>query len=133
MAAHDIDKHGEFCWNELFTTDHRAAFAFYHAIFGWERLSDFDMGPMGTYLIYGRGGKQLGGIMTKPRTCRCPGLHVLHPVDHLDDALARATKLGAKVMNGPMPVPGGARIVQLMDPQGAAFSLHERATAQPAG
>jgi predicted enzyme related to lactoylglutathione lyase len=24
-----------------------------------------------------------------------------------------------------MEVPGGARIVQLMDPQGAAFSLHE--------
>jgi predicted enzyme related to lactoylglutathione lyase len=37
--------------------------------------------------------------------------------------------MGARVLNGPMQVPGGARIVQLMDPQGAAFSLHERARA----
>ncbi len=29
--------------------------------------------------------------------------------------------------NGPMDIPGGARIAQLTDPQGAAFALH----AQP--
>jgi predicted enzyme related to lactoylglutathione lyase len=46
-------------------------------------------------------------------------------VADLDAAMARATKHGAKVMNGPMEVPGGARIVQMMDPQGAAFALHE--------
>jgi predicted enzyme related to lactoylglutathione lyase len=28
-------------------------------------------------------------------------------------------------MNGPMDVPGGGRIVQLLDPQGAAFALHQ--------
>ena len=42
----------------------------------------------------------------------------------LDAAIGRATKNGAKVLNGPMPVPGG-RIAQLMDPQGAAFALHQ--------
>jgi predicted enzyme related to lactoylglutathione lyase len=43
----------------------------------------------------------------------------------LDTAIARATKNGATVMNGPMDVPGGGRIAQLMDPQGAAFALHQ--------
>ena len=43
----------------------------------------------------------------------------------LDAAIARATKKGAKVMNGPMDVPGGGRIAQFMDPQGAAFALHQ--------
>jgi predicted enzyme related to lactoylglutathione lyase len=43
----------------------------------------------------------------------------------LDAAMGRATKRGAKVMNGPMDVPGGARIVQLMDPQGAGVALYE--------
>ena len=30
------------------------------------------------------------------------------------------------VLNGPMEVPGGDWIVNAMDPQGAAFSLHAR-------
>ena len=41
----------------------------------------------------------------------------------LDAAQERATGRGARVINGPMEVPGGQRIVQLMDPQGAAFAL----------
>ncbi len=45
-------------------------------------------------------------------------------VSGLDAALACATRMGAKLMNGPMEVPGGARIAQLMDPQGVAFALH---------
>ena len=28
-------------------------------------------------------------------------------------------------MNGPMEVPGGDHIVQIMDPQGAVFALHQ--------
>jgi predicted enzyme related to lactoylglutathione lyase len=43
----------------------------------------------------------------------------------LDAAIARATKKGATVMNGPMDVPGGGRIAQLMDPQNGAFALHQ--------
>ena len=41
-------KHGEFSWHELATTAQPgAAFEFYSALFGWEKLSEFDMGPMG--------------------------------------------------------------------------------------
>ncbi len=58
--ARHRSKHGEFCWNELLTTDQGAAFSFYKEIFGWERLDEHDMGPMGVYLIYGREGKPLG-------------------------------------------------------------------------
>jgi predicted enzyme related to lactoylglutathione lyase len=43
----------------------------------------------------------------------------------LDGAIARATKKGGKVLNGPMDVPGGGRIAQLVDGQGAAFALHK--------
>jgi hypothetical protein len=34
---------------------------------------------------------------------------------------------GGKILNGPMEVPGGDWVVNCMDPQGAAFSLHHRA------
>jgi predicted enzyme related to lactoylglutathione lyase len=37
--------------------------------------------------------------------------------------------LGAKVINGPMEVPGGDWIVQGLDPQGAMFALHSKKKA----
>ncbi len=130
MASHDVAQPGEFSWHELYTTDHEAAFAFYNAIAGWERLGEFDMGPMGKYLLWGRGGKQLGGMMTKPKAMKTPDGREVPPswmfyvtTDDLEAALERAKAKGALVINGPMDVPGGQRIVQLMDPQGAAFAL----------
>ncbi|APR84214.1 putative hydroxylase [Minicystis rosea] len=126
MEPHDTEKHGEICWNELLTTDKKAAIAFYGDIFGWKTHFEHDMGPMGTYLIYGLGKNQFGGMFDKPADMPMPPAFIYYVrVDDLDAALARATKLGAKVANGPMEVPGGARIVQLFDPQGAMFALHE--------
>jgi predicted enzyme related to lactoylglutathione lyase len=130
MPPHDITRPGEISWHELYTTDHEAAFAFYHQIAGWERLGEIDMGPMGKYLLWGRGGKQLGGMMTMPPGMKAPDGRQVPPswmyyvtIDDLDGALERAKAAGARVLNGPMEVPGGQRIVQLMDPQGAAFAL----------
>jgi predicted enzyme related to lactoylglutathione lyase len=130
MKAHDVATPGEFSWHELYTTDHEAAFAFYNAIAGWERLDEFDMGPMGKYLLWGLGGQQLGGMMTKPKGMKTPDGREVPPswlfyvtTGDLDAALARAKAKGARVLNGPMDVPGGQRIVQLMDPQGAAIAL----------
>src|SRR5690606_33900610 len=130
MAAHDITKDGEFSWHELYTTDHEKAFEFYRQIVGWERLGEFDMGAMGKYLLWGRGGKQLGGMMTMPPGMKTPDGRAIPPswmyyvtVSDLDAAFERAKGKGARVLNGPMEVPGGQRIVQLLDPQGAAFAL----------
>jgi predicted enzyme related to lactoylglutathione lyase len=41
----------------------------------------------------------------------------------VDEAAKRIPERGGKVLNGPMEVPGGDRIVQAMDPQGAAFAI----------
>ncbi|MDP9149516.1 MAG: VOC family protein [Myxococcota bacterium] len=123
MQLHDQTKEGEICWNELLTSDSTAAFRFYSELFGWKILQEVDMGPMGTYRIYGIGDKQLGGMMTMPSPMPAKWLYYIE-TSNLDAAMARATKKGAKVLNGPTEVPGGARIVQLTDPQGAAFALH---------
>jgi len=32
---------------------------------------------------------------------------------------------GGQVLNGPMEIPGGDLIAQILDPQGAAFALHQ--------
>ena len=132
IPLHELDHQsshpGEFVWSELLTTDRRSRLHFYSTIFGWEKLSDFDMGPMGKYLIYGCGGKTLGGMFTKPKDMPTrPSWMYYIDVADLDAAIGRATDKGARVINGPMEVPGGARIVQLTDPQGAMFSMHQAA------
>jgi predicted enzyme related to lactoylglutathione lyase len=125
MTAHDPSKEGEFCWAELHTSDSAAAFKFYSEIFGWKLLQEMEMGPVGTYRVFGAGDKQVGGMMTSPKGSTMPAAWLYYvETSDLDAATARATKRGAKVMNGPVEVPGGARIVQFMDPQGAAFALH---------
>jgi predicted enzyme related to lactoylglutathione lyase len=44
-------------------------------------------------------------------------------VDSVEDTIAKATKLGAKVCMPPMDVPGVGRMAVLGDPQGATFSV----------
>ena len=136
MQSHDTSQPGEFSWHELYTTDHRAALDFYQRICGWEQLGEMDMGPMGTYILWGRGGRQLGGMMTLPPGLKTPDGRAVPPswmfyitTADLDGALATARAKGAIVINGPMEVPGGQRVVQLIDPQGGAFAL----VTQPTG
>ena len=55
-------------WHELYTTDVEAGFEFYNKLFGWTKVSDMDMGPMGVYRIFDEGEhKEMGdgGMMTK--------------------------------------------------------------------
>lgn len=128
MAVHDASKPGEFCWNELATSDAAAAFRFYSELFGWKVLEDMDMGPMGTYRVFGLGDRRLGGMMTIPKGNPMPTMWMYYAeTSDLDGALERARRKDAKVMNGPMDVPGGGRIAQLTDPHGAVFALHQSA------
>src|SRR5205807_10351430 len=125
MKLHDVAKEGEFCWNELLTSDSAAGFQFYSQLLGWNVLSEMDMGATGKYRIFGAGDVRLGGIMTLPKGAPMPTTWLYYAqTNDLDAALDRAKRNGAKVMNGPMDVPEG-RIVQMMDPQGAAFALHQ--------
>jgi predicted enzyme related to lactoylglutathione lyase len=122
---------GQYSWHELATTDAEAAFEFYSKLFGWQGMQRMDMGAAGTYLIFGRDGAQRGGIY---KLSRAGGPHWLSYIEvaSADAAAAAAREAGAKVVNGPMDVPGG-RIVQLTDPAGALFAVHSSAkpAAQP--
>jgi predicted enzyme related to lactoylglutathione lyase len=123
---------GEFSWHELATTiDPALAFGFYAELFGWEELARHDMGPMGTYLIFGRNGVQQGGMFDKGEMGRPgSGYWVCYmSVPDLDDAVAKAKGARGSVLHGPSDVPGGDRIAQLMDPHGAFFALHSSAHA----
>jgi predicted enzyme related to lactoylglutathione lyase len=121
---------GEFVWHELATSDHEAAFDFYRELFGWEALQRMDMGPAGTYLIFGRDGVRYGGLYRLSTDTPVPyWLSYIQTAD-VDTVAAAATAAGGKVVNGPMEVPGGARIAQLLDPNGVLFAVHAEAKAK---
>jgi len=118
---------GDFSWHELATTDHAAAFGFYHALFGWEKAGEHDMGPMGLYLMFGRKGHTLGGMFNTPADTPFPPHWLLYArVDDIRRATDTITAAGGKVAHGPIEVPGEDWIVQGFDPQGAFFALHQR-------
>jgi uncharacterized protein len=127
MKLHNLEKPGEFCWGELVATDHNAAFNFYSDVVGWQKVAEHDMGPLGKYLLFGRGQTQYGGMFSKSKEmAKMPTAWLYYiEVNKLDQTIDKAKSKGAKLLNGPMTVPTGARIAQLIDPQGAAFALHE--------
>ena len=63
-------RRGDFSWHELATTDPKAAFGFYGKRFGWKELEAHDMGPAGTYWIFGMDAP-MGGVYEKPDMVRC--------------------------------------------------------------
>ena len=119
---------GDASWHELYTTDPEAALTFYTETFGWSPTDALDMGAMGKYHMFGRGQAFGGGMMRKPPEMQAPpafwGFYFRVPDVHA--AAARAKAKGGQVLNGPMEVPGGDWVVNVMDPQGAAFGLHQK-------
>ncbi len=113
-------------WHELYTSDLEAGFDFYHKLFGWTKLSDMDMGPMGVYRVVDQGdNKAMGdaGMMAKPEHVPVSHWNFYLHVDSIGAAIKRVNAGGGKVLNGPMQVPGGAWVINGQDPLGANFSL----------
>ena len=118
-------KRGEFSWHELMTSDAKAALEFYSELFGWERGTEHDMGPMGSYYIINRNGAEIGGMFDKPADV--PGGPAWLPYVRVKDVHQTVKKVksaGGTLTNPPTEVPGGDWIAQFIDPHGAAFAVH---------
>jgi len=120
-------KIGDASWHELYTTDSDAALTFYTTFFGWKPTEAMDMGEMGKYQMFGRA-FPLGGMMNKPpNMAQMPSAWSIYfRIPDVHAGAERVKANGGQVLNGPMEVPGGDWIVNCMDPQGAAFSLHHK-------
>ena len=118
---------GNVGWHELYAEDGEAAFAFYRNQFGWREVSTMDMGPMGTYRLWGPGGaadgEAIGGMMTRMPQMPQAVWNYYFVVDGIDAAAERIRAAGGEITHGPMAVPDGSWIVSGVDPQGAHFSL----------
>ena len=121
----DVTKtHGAFSWNELMTTDAKAAASFYGQLFGW-KTAEMDMGPSGIYHVQNVGEKSVAGIMNMPAEAKGmpPMWGGYVTVDDVDATLERVTQLGGKVCVPPMDIPGVGRMGGFLDPQGAMLSV----------
>ncbi|MGH8217518.1 MAG: VOC family protein [Steroidobacteraceae bacterium] len=112
-----------FAWHELTTSDHASALRFYRELFGWEQIAVHDMGAMGPYVLFGRGGHTLGGMFSRQDA----GPHWLAyvRVSSASRAADAAKAAGGRVINGPHQVPGGSWTAQLADPHGAAIAVNQ--------
>ena len=123
---------GDFSWHELMTSNWQTAFDFYSKLFGWEKMTSMDMGPQGTYQIFGTGGQQLGGMFNPGPL---PGGPLWIPYLMVADARRTAEiakEHGATITQGPMEVPGGDWVFTGLDRQGAVFAAHSKKRVAPA-
>ncbi len=130
-APEDAAKPGHFGWAELNTTDWKAAWKFYSDLFGWKHTTSMDMGPdHGEYFMFGLDEKQAFGGMSNSASVMHARPHWLHYVNvkNADETAKRVTEKGGQGLQGPMDVPGGGRIAQCLDPQGARFAVFSPTT-----
>jgi uncharacterized protein len=121
---------GDFSWHELVTTDWQSAWKFYQKLFGWEKTESMEMGPGNVYQMFGWKGNMLGGMFNKPADMPFPPHWLPYALVPDSKKVAEITpRLGGKVLNGPMEVPGGDWITQVMDPQGVVFAVHSKKAA----
>ena len=122
-TAHPPMAPGFIGWHELYAGNLDREWDFYAKLFGWTKAQSMDMGAMGVYQTFAINGVESGGMMKRPSEMPASFWNYYLGVDSVAAAAERATKKGAKVIRGPLEVPGGAWIIQALDPQGAFFSL----------
>ena len=111
-------------WSELQGGPVDEVWPFYSELFGWRKDQTMDMGEMGPYQLFKVGNDNAVGAMMK-RPDGAPGRFWLFyfTVPAIDAAAERVKAGGGQILNGPMEVPGGAWIVQCLDPEHAPFAL----------
>jgi predicted enzyme related to lactoylglutathione lyase len=115
---------GEFCWNELATSNLQAAKDFYGKVFDWQ-FSDHDMGEM-TYTMIKRNDKEFGGIWTIPKdqTKEIPPHWMTYIlIENLEESLEKATKNGATIVKPATNAGDMGRFSIITDPTGAHIAL----------
>ena len=120
--AFHVTAPGHCGWNELVTSDHKAALAFYGELFDWVNSETMPMGEMGEYCFIDHAGQRIGAMMTAGAGWPTRSTYYFN-VPSINAAVPKITGGGGTVTMGPHEVPGGMHIAMGKDPQGAAFAL----------
>lgn len=117
------NRHGDFVWYELLTSDPGGAERFYGAVLGWRtRRAE---GSPGEYRIFGTGEADVGGLMAIPPDAASSGMRPgwlgYIGVDDVDATAAGILAAGGRQHVPPTDIPGVGRFALMADPQGVAF------------
>jgi hypothetical protein len=124
MGTFQYGEPGSLGWNELLTNDVDRAGKFYSTVFGWKAETS-NMNPDIQYTIFKVGDRMVGGMMaiTKEMMNIPPSWWTYVSVDDCDATLAKAAKLGAKILRPGTDIPNIGRFGVIQDPQGAVLSV----------
>lgn len=127
------DKHGNFIWYELLTSDPNAASQFYSKVIGWD-ISGAGHGPV-DYRHCAVAAVQVAGIMALPPGASDAGMPPCWlgyiAVDDVDAKVASITAAGGQVHMPAQDMPEVGRIAMLADPWGAMFYIMHGARPEP--
>jgi predicted enzyme related to lactoylglutathione lyase len=116
---------GCWAWAHLSARDPAKAAQFYHAVFGEEIVPDTREGRTDSFLLNSQGFTRasIGPIPNRPEAT--PEWLGFIRVANLDDAIAKATSLGARVLLAPKSTEPESRLAILADPADVAIGLVE--------
>jgi len=123
-----------FVWYELVTNDMQKAVAFYKKVVDWE-VRDAGM-PGFTYMIFGKNGKDVGGMMTwagaGAKEALAPQWMGHIHTAKLDEELKAVAADGGTVIKPAQVIPDVGRFAVVHDPQNVMYMLFEpRQTTAP--
>lgn len=120
-------KPGDFCWNELATSDTAKSKDFYSSLFGW-KTTDHKMGDM-TYTMFNNGDTDIGGMYQIPaeKSGQIPPNwmgYVL--VASVEETLKKAESLQATVVQPITSIGEFGQMAIIKDPAGAVVALWQQ-------
>lgn len=118
---------GRFVWYDLFTSDPKAAEAFYTKVANWGTQAWQD-----GYTMWTANGQPIGGVMTLPPGMTKPHWVAYITVPDVDQSVEQAIRLGGTSVSPAEDVPSVGRLAVLADPQGAVFAVFTPTDAPPA-
>jgi len=119
------NRHGEFIWYELMTTDVEAARAFYEPVVGWKIGAASAMPGTDYRMIAGSDGAEIAGALALDEEMRAGGARPVWvgyiAVDDVDATAQAIPAMGGQVHVPPQDIPGVGRFAMASDPHGAPF------------
>lgn len=115
---------GHGVWVELATPDPDSAFAFYGALFGWEKAGAMPMGEAGDYAFIGKGADfRPGAVMSSSLSGAPARWNWYVHVPDIDAAIETAKAHQGALIQGPDPIPGGDYSANVSDAHGFQIGL----------
>jgi uncharacterized protein len=122
LPPSEAEQLGRVGWHELLAGEWKAAFAFYHELFGWQRTQS-GVGSLESYQLLSAGGRTLGGMFNKLPIAPIPFWLYYFNVPDIAVATDRVIAGGGRTVQGPNQLPDGGWIACCVDPQGAMFAV----------